>query len=62
MKLNATVYFDDTSNPANPGWVCETDEDGRPSYQLELTSPGASDAELIADARSYAEGEISIRR
>ena len=59
---NATVYFDTTSNPQNPGWVCETDEVGKPQFALDATADDASDDELIAEARSYADGEITIRR
>ncbi len=60
--MNATVYFDDSSNPTNSGWVCETDEEMRPQYPLDATDLGATDAELTAEAGSYADGTITIRR
>lgn len=58
---NATVYFDATSDPRNPGWVCETNEGGNPQYAMD-SALEASDDELIAEAKRYADGEISIRR
>jgi hypothetical protein len=59
---NATIYFDDSSDPRNPGWVCETDDDGRPQFQMNTTDPSADDKTLLVDARSFANGEITIRR
>lgn len=56
---NATVYFDAESNPENPGWVCETAEG---QFQMDTTAKDASDETLLADARSFADGEIKIRR
>lgn len=59
---NATVYLDTQSNFANSGWVCETDEDGRPQYQLDATSENTSDELLIAEAEAFADGEITVLR
>ncbi len=59
---NATVYFDRTGNPQNPGWVCETDDELRSQYQLDADNPAATDAALIAEAAAYADGQITVRR
>ena len=61
--INAKVYFDTQSDPRNPGWVCETDADGMPQYQLDANAPDAADEELLfKEARAFADGEIIIRR
>lgn len=60
--VNATVYYDDVSEPTNPGWVCETDEDGRPQFALDETDVDATDEALVAEAQTYADGEVTIRR
>jgi hypothetical protein len=59
IKTKATVYFDASSDPRNPGWVCETEEG---QFAMDATNPDATDAELIADARSFADGKITVRR
>ena len=58
-NTKATVYFDASSDPRNPGWVCETEEG---QFQMETTDPDATEQDLNADARSFADGEIRIRR
>lgn len=56
---NATVYYDNSSDPLNPGWVCETDEG---QFQMEADDPEATDEELMAEGRSFADGDITVRR
>lgn len=58
---NARVYLDADNGPQNVGWVCETDADGHPQFAMSAGME-ASDEELIAEARSFATGEITIRR
>jgi hypothetical protein len=60
--MNATVYFDSKSDPRNPGWVCQTDDDTRSTYQLDATDPDADDATLIAEAWAFSDGQITVRR
>ena len=57
--MDATIYFDISSNPQNPGWICETEEG---QFQLDADSLDASDDELLAEGRAFADGEITIRR
>lgn len=55
---NARVYYDDTSNPANPGWVCETDEG---QFQMATTDSDARSEDLFQDAQSFTVGTIIIQ-
>ena len=54
---NAQVYYDDSSDPSNPGWVCETDEG---QFKMETTDPDATSEELFRDAQSFADGLVII--
>lgn len=60
--MNARVYFDATRDPQNPGWVCETETEGKPQFALDATDPAAPESDLIAEARAFADGEITVDR
>lgn len=60
--INAEVYYDTISNPQNPGWVCQTDEDGHPQYALDESDQEATDEDLVAEAHAFAGGKITVVR
>jgi hypothetical protein len=62
MATDAVVYFDTTSDPQNPGWVCELRNETMDQFAMDETNPDAADDDLILEAASFATGEISVRR
>lgn len=59
MEAPATVYYDESSDPANPGWVCELANGEQ--YQLDATSPATTSQDLRGEARAFTTGPITIR-
>lgn len=56
----ATVYYDDTSDPQNPGWVIELVNGEQISLDAAICCTSARD--LRREAAAFTTGPITIRR